>query len=322
MKFGLSLPPRLPIDKTVEIAVKADKSIFESVWYGELFYNYSAIVMLSAIATKTDNVKLGLFTNPFHINPAVTASIGCSLNELSSSRFILGLGGGDIPTLHTIGISPSKMLASIKESAFIIRALAKGESISYSGKIYHTEKAQFRYKSLSFPILIGGQGSGMMRLSLKVGEGFLLNSSSLHDVRFFQELKKKHKHSSAEIIPYVLFEISAVPSKLLLMVIARVVAGAAPQALKRLNIDSALASNIKNLIFNGKVTEAANLITPDILKEFAIVGSVEQCITRVEEFKKLGVKKMILAGTLDPHNFNSGLEIVINQLLPSFPDIS
>ncbi|MFX1253325.1 MAG: LLM class flavin-dependent oxidoreductase [Promethearchaeota archaeon] len=320
MKFSLSLPPRLPINETVKLAIKADKAPFEAVWYGELFYNYSATVMLSAVAIKTDQVKIGLFTNPYHINPALTSSIGCSLTELSSSRFLLGLGGGDIPTLHSIGISPTKLINSTRESTIIIRTLANRETISYSGKKFQLAKARLRYDSLPFPIFIGGQGPNMMRLSLELADGFLLNSSSLHDVEFFHKLRREHDRKDAEIIPYVLFEVSTSPSKLLLMVIARVVAGASFQALKRLNLNLDLVSDIKDYIVQGKTSKAANLINQDILEEFAIVGTIEQCIERIDAFKKQGVKEMVLAGTLDPQNFNDGLKKIIKQLLPSFHD--
>lgn len=318
MKFSLSLPPRLPINETVKLAIKADKAPFEAVWYGELYYNYSATVMLSTIAIKTDQVKMGLFTNPYHINPALTSSIGCSLTEISSSRFLLGLGGGDIPTLLSIGIPSTKLINSTRESIIIIRTLAKGETISYSGKIFQPMKARLRYDALPFPIFIGGQGPNMMRLSLDLADGFLLNSSSLHDVEFFYKLRRNHSRKDVEIIPYVLFEISSTPSKLLLMVIARVVAGASFQTLKRLNIDLSLVSDIKDYIFQGKTSKAVKLINLDILDEFAIVGTIEQCIERIEAFRRYGVKEMVLAGTLDPQNFNDGLEKIIKQLLPSF----
>ncbi|MFX1532876.1 MAG: LLM class flavin-dependent oxidoreductase [Promethearchaeota archaeon] len=320
MKLSLSLPPRLPINETVKLAIEADKAPFEAVWYGELYYNYSATVMLSTVAIKTDRIKIGLFTNPYHMNPALTSSIGCSLAEISSSRFLLGLGGGDVPTLLSIGISPTKLINSLRESAIIIHTLARGETISYPGKIFQPTKARLRYDSRSFPIFIGGQGPNMMRLSLELSDGFLLNSSSLQDVEFFHKLRRKHARKDAEIIPYVLFEISSTPSKLLLMVIARVVAGASFQTLKRLNINLSLASDIKDYIFRGKTSKAAALINQDILEEFAIVGTIEQCIERIEAFRRYGVKEMVLAGTLDPQNFNDGLERIIKQLLPSFQD--
>lgn len=107
MKFGLCLPIRRDssLDFNIKLAIRAEELGFDSIWasdhvalsesqvgrFSKIFYD--PFVMLSAIASKTQNIMLGtsLIILPYR-NPLVIAKSVSTIDVLSSGRFIFGVG--------------------------------------------------------------------------------------------------------------------------------------------------------------------------------------------------------------------------------------
>src|SRR5688500_16982272 len=107
VEFGISLPNRavlfgLPVGELIETAVEAEASgLFDSVWVGDNFLSkprLEAIALLSALAARTERVKLGticLATFPMR-HPLELAIQWASLDVISGGRTVLVVcnGGG------------------------------------------------------------------------------------------------------------------------------------------------------------------------------------------------------------------------------------
>src|SRR3954470_12192357 len=91
-------------DRTVDHALAAERSGFESVWVMDHFYQLpplggpdapilEAYTLLGALAARTNRVKLGtLVTGVTYRNPAFLAKIITTLDVISHGRAILGIG--------------------------------------------------------------------------------------------------------------------------------------------------------------------------------------------------------------------------------------
>ena len=109
MNFGLCLPIRrdCSIEFNINLAKKAEELGFDSVWvsdhvvvpnktigsFSKVFYD--PFVLLAAIASDTESIKLGtsVIILPYR-NPVVVAKMVATIDMLSEGRFILGIAPG------------------------------------------------------------------------------------------------------------------------------------------------------------------------------------------------------------------------------------
>src|ERR671914_481395 len=97
---------QLPMDVIPELARLAEANGFDCAWAGEA-NNKDPTVMLSAIAAVTTRLKIG--SAIYHIlgrTPATLALQAVGLDELSSGRFLLGIGSPDPTTPQRHGPTP------------------------------------------------------------------------------------------------------------------------------------------------------------------------------------------------------------------------
>jgi len=121
---------------------------------------------LAAVAAVTERVRLGLLVsaNTFR-NPGLTAKLATTLDQVSSGRAILGLGGGWFEREHdAFGIDfwsgHGERLDRLDEAVMLIRRLLDGETVTHEGRFYRFNDAlcQPRPVQARLPILIGGSG--------------------------------------------------------------------------------------------------------------------------------------------------------------------
>ncbi len=155
-KFGLSLSTRAilfdwgTMDDLLDMAGEAEESgLFHGLWVGDNFLSkprVESIVTLSALATRTERLKLGtvcLASFPLR-EPILFALQWASLDVLSKGRTILTVcnGGTDrfgpqfAHELETFGITSRERVGRVVEGIKILRALWSDGPATHSGK-YH-----------------------------------------------------------------------------------------------------------------------------------------------------------------------------------------
>jgi alkanesulfonate monooxygenase SsuD/methylene tetrahydromethanopterin reductase-like flavin-dependent oxidoreductase (luciferase family) len=161
----LSLPNRgvlfglTHIDTILEAAVRAERSgIFESVWFGDSLIHkprVESIVMLSAVAARTDKVRLGVICMAsFPVrHPVLLAIQWASLDQLSKGRALLGvcIGGGHDPELRAFGVRRSERVGRLSEGIELIRRLWSEEEVNHHGKFYQLEACRVVPKPVQKP---------------------------------------------------------------------------------------------------------------------------------------------------------------------------
>ncbi len=122
-------------------AIEAERIGVDSVWSAE-FNGHDAFTPLAFIAgqTKTLGLGTGLVTVGSR-SAAMTAMSAVSLASMSNGRFVLGLGGstrGILENWHGQPFSPASH--NLLETAEIIRTVARGEPLIYSGRVHSLPK--------------------------------------------------------------------------------------------------------------------------------------------------------------------------------------
>jgi len=171
-------------DIVIRIAMIADELGFDSLlswdhfmlpWSNRTFDVWS---LLSFLAAKTEKIKLGTCVTPLPFrHPALLAKIVSSVDFLSKSRVILGVGAGwHKPEFdgYSKWDSDRTRVAKTKEALEIIHGLWTKGRLSYQGEYYKIENAVLDPKPVrNIPMWFGVQGRKMLSLASKYGAGWI-----------------------------------------------------------------------------------------------------------------------------------------------------
>src|SRR5580765_6925405 len=164
-------------DRTLDHALAAERSGFESVWVMDHFWQLPALggpdepileayTLLGALAARTERVRLGtLVTGVTYRNPALLAKMVTTLDVISRGRAILGIGAAWYDVEH-VGYGfdfpgARERLDRLAEAVQICRALFRDERPTFEGRYYRTDDARNVPQPIRAggpPIMIGGSG--------------------------------------------------------------------------------------------------------------------------------------------------------------------
>ena len=155
---------------------KVDAWGYDSLWAFDHFYPIfvpdphgpcmESWTLLGALSQHTKRARIGAMVNGnTYRNPALTAKMAATLDQICGGRLNLGLGAGWFELEHkeygipfpTIG----GRLSRLDETLTIIKSLFTAERTSFSGKHFKLQDASFNPKPIQQPhptILIGATG--------------------------------------------------------------------------------------------------------------------------------------------------------------------
>lgn len=182
-------------------AVAADQLGYESIWRGDhvvIPENYASshprpnsgsriaadtplldpLVALAFVAAKTTRIRLGtaVYILPLR-HPLVAARSVLSLDQLSTGRFIFGVGAGWLrEEFECLDENFDSRLDRLREAVEVIRVAWGHPRPSFQGKYYSFSRLGFEPKAASSqypPILVGGESSQALRTAAGWGDGWL-----------------------------------------------------------------------------------------------------------------------------------------------------
>lgn len=168
--------------EVVEFAVEAEKLGLDVCWVAEA-WGTDAPSGLGYIAARTTRMLLGSGVLQVGTRtPVAVAQIAITLSNLSSGRFLLGLGASGpqvIEGLH--GVSFARPLARVAETVEIVRQVFAGGKISYSGREFQIPRHGGEVKPMrlstrpehAIPIYLATLSPAMLRLTGKIADGWL-----------------------------------------------------------------------------------------------------------------------------------------------------
>jgi F420-dependent oxidoreductase-like protein len=169
-------------DDVVTFAVEAEKLGLDVCWVAEA-WGSDAPSALGYIAARTSRMLLGSGILQLGIrSPVLVGQTAITLSNLSSGRFLLGLGASGpqvIEGLH--GVSFSRPLTRMRETVDVVRQVFGGGKISYSGKEFQIprpggEAVPMRLSTRpehDIPIYLAALSPAMLRLTGEIADGWL-----------------------------------------------------------------------------------------------------------------------------------------------------
>jgi len=171
LKYGVVLPLsgiEGDVERLVEFAHIAEEEGWDGVfledylvYWGMQGTTYDPWLALTAIAMRTQRVKLGMTVTPLPSRlPWKLAREAITLDHLSHGRVILGFGLGDPQDLHFGEVADPKQRAGmLDEGLDILAGLMSEQPFSYQGAHYQVNEITFRPGPLQkprIPIWLGG----------------------------------------------------------------------------------------------------------------------------------------------------------------------
>lgn len=182
MRIGVTIEPRLP--GAADFAQRAEQLGVASLWVPEV-WGYDALTGLAYLAACTETIGLGTFVVQLGSrSPAMLATSALSIQQLSGGRFVLGVGASGPQVMEGWhGVRFSKPVRTTRETIDIVRMVARGERLEYSGEVYTLPLPGSRGKPLrpmvapqNVPIYVAAMGPANLALTGELADGWLGNS--------------------------------------------------------------------------------------------------------------------------------------------------
>src|SRR5882762_3123523 len=175
-----------PVRGIVDLSPMIEQAGFGAFWKGES-NSTDPFVLISAIAARTDKLKLGTAIYHIYGRSAVTLGIqSATIQDLSGGRLLLGLGVANKTIAAWHGGVFDRPLRRAREYIDIVKQTASGERVEYEGEIYNTGKRfQLSWKPAhpKFPVYLAGLGPQMTKLVGKISDGVFINMATPATIR-------------------------------------------------------------------------------------------------------------------------------------------
>lgn len=330
VKLGIEFVPQQKIAKIVGYLKKAEENNFDFAWITDHYNNRNTYVTLAMAAVQTEKIKIGTgVTNPFLVNPAVTASSIASIHEVSNGRAIMGIGAGDSTTLKQLGVEWKKPLTAVKETITIAKKLWAGETVQHDGEIFHIKNARLNFKNKfgPIPIYVGAQGPKMLELAATIGDGALINASHPIDMepattKINETLKEKGNSEDFDIAAYTSFSLADTEEearKLAAPVVTFIVAATPAIVLERHEIAEVDANKLRELLGKGKIPQAFAAVTDEMIDAFSISGTKNIVTEKMIDLKEIGVSQLVVGSPI-AEDKSKAIETIGKEILPALKE--
>lgn len=164
---------------------------------------WEAAALAGAVVAVTSTITVGhSMLNPPLRPPAVIASMAMTLDEISNGRYVLGMGAGNTPDdYEAFGIAANHRYSRAAETLEIVHSLLRTGSADYDGRFHraHGELATRGPSPEGPPIVVGGTGPKMIRLAVRIADGWNAWSPDPQTVDTFRPLIEEADRACEEI---------------------------------------------------------------------------------------------------------------------------
>ena len=287
---------------------------------------------LAAQATERLRFATGV-TNAYTRHPAALATVAATVNEVSSGRFVLGIGRGDTALFH-LGLPPMP-IAQFFEAVTDLQHYLANETIDRNGRpsrLRWLDRARFG----KVPLDIAASGPKMIDFSARIAERITLAvGADKERVAWAIDLARKAAADAGrapdELSIGAYVNVGCHPD----VDAARGLIGGAVAAFTHFSAmpgstGAGLSENDKKVAAevgrrydsNEHLSNAAghtSALTPEFVDRFAVVGPPERCAERLQELTALGVERFVITGASFRSNREHAREadeLMTRELLP------
>ncbi len=329
LEFAITFKPDMPHERIISLTKQAEAGGFT---YGWMFDSHilwqDPYPLLTLMGANTKAMRLGTcVTNPGVRDATVTASLLATINRITNGRMDLGIGRGD-SSRRVMGKKPLT-LERLEETVNVVKGLCAGDTVNYEER-----DLQFNWTTKDVPpVWIAGYGPKALRCAGRAGEGVILQFADPDLIRWClgyvkegceevgKDFSKFRVMSAAPV--WVSSDYAKARDQVRwfpALVSNHVVDLIAKYGMEQL--PEALTSYVQtrkgyNYLHHAEVGSSnAEFVTDEIVDRFAIVGTADDHIRRLQELKEIGVTQFniyLMSGEEEEQ-----LEIFSRDVLPHF----
>jgi 5,10-methylenetetrahydromethanopterin reductase len=305
MKFGVGSISTKSIQHLIDYAKKAEELEFDFFWMFEETNTRDALLCASMIAKETGKISVGAMAiNPYLRHPVHIATSAFSFNEIARYKGFVGIGASGGYGLSSVGLRQIRPVNAVMETIDIIKKLPQYQPLNYNGKFVHLKNFQVPWAK---PIKVFAcvNGPKMLEAAGEIADGAILAHMPPEYAKTAYASVKKGLDKSGRDID---FEFGVQP----LCFMDEDREKALQIARKWCWFLQAPALHIPNALeLSGFTINEANLIRKEagfkvtsrkippklidkIVTKFALTGTPEDLIKKIEQYEAAGVKQIIL----------------------------
>jgi 5,10-methylenetetrahydromethanopterin reductase len=317
MKFTFGNLPSIgwdePAGRLVELAQRAEAAGFDRFGVSDWRFYHDCFVVMTSCVQGTQRLQVeSLVTDPYVRHPSLTACAIATMDDLAPGRVILGVGGGlEQPAFW--GESRPHPMAAVRETVAICRGMWRGEEVSFEGKALRANGVRMNFPVIrpDIPILIAARGRGMLEVAGELADIVHLASFFVNIEHHRENLEAVRRGADKAGRAWQSFEIDiSMPCSIAEDREAARMAARRPAAqgilwtaaAERYSRDRKDWVRPKQFRVPDHVVDAlsarwdfwtqarfprelAELIDDDILDEFALAGTAEECAARLRQIQ-------------------------------------
>lgn len=195
MRLAYSLGSLLTINQILDCATHLSKYDPDSIWIPETWgmENFS---MLSMVSQKATSPKIGSsIINIYSRSPALIAMGAATVDTISNSRLILGLGTSSTQIVEDFhGYQFENPISRMREYVKIIRLILSRKQVSYDGNFFKLKNFSLLIKPPrdSIPIYLAAVNEKMVQLSWEIADGVIFYLRSISELKkTIQKMQEK-----------------------------------------------------------------------------------------------------------------------------------
>ena len=340
LKIGVVGPTFPPIEGIVRVATSIEEKGYDSIWFPDHLMGwfphtiwtpeivgpiaqysdhtfFETTLSIAVAASSTRKIRIGsAVTEAVRHHPAMLAQSYATLEHVTNSRVILGIGAGELENVEPYGLKFGKVVSRLEEALQVIRLLwssKRDELVNYDGRFFKLKDAVFELPPLRRrpPIWIGGAGERMCRITARQADGWL--PASIANVEEYKEKLNVMKEECGRVgrdfdeiekgIHLNLVIDKSREESLRIMEAPLIKAGAllTPASVyEKLGYKHPLGENFYALTdyipakyARGEVMEAIKRVPLEVVQESFLWGSVEDVINKLDKYRKAGAQTVV-----------------------------
>lgn len=297
------------VHEAIGRARRAEDLGYEAIFFADSHMNnVDPYQVMALCAVNTQKIRLGTaVTNMVYRDPTVTANSFATLNEISQGRAIIGMGTGDGP-VYSLGRTATR-LVDFEQGLKIIRDLLHDHGLYIpQGKERAAGRVTLKVGKRPVPIYISAEGPRTLRVVGRVCDGAILGTG--FDLRVLTWAQARIADGAQEAARS-LSEIDLMPAGMICvddngdLARKRVRSRMANRAHHnfRFTMETVPESDLPGVRrfmeafdISKPIEEriSPDLVTDYLLQRFTIAGTPEECIAKVKELERAGVKRLLL----------------------------
>jgi phthiodiolone/phenolphthiodiolone dimycocerosates ketoreductase len=339
LKIGVVGPTFPPIESIARVARSVEEKGYDSIWFPDHLMNwfpqtiwtpeivgmlaqysphafFETTLSIAVAASSTKRIRIGsAVTEAVRHHPAMLAQSFATLEHVSNSRVVMGIGAGELENVEPYGLKYEKMVSRLEEALQVIRLLwgsKRDELLNYDGRFFKLRDAVFELPPLDRrpPIWIGGTGERMCRITAKYGDGWLPFTVNVKEYKerlnVIKEESNRVNRSFDEIEKGVYLNLVVDESReecLRIMEAPLIKAGAllAPADLyAKLGYKHPFGEDFYPLTdyvparySRNEVMRAIENVPREVVEESFLWGNVGDVINKLDEYRRVGVQTVV-----------------------------